>query len=115
MDFVVNGNEVRCLREKRDGSGESVCIVTFDQHLEAIAPHVCAVLSAHEQQELQDWLELRRRSHSQPMTALMVEALPDLLLQARDAVISGVEIDQKLFAELELALEQFRSTLNARR
>ena len=57
MRFVPVGRSIECQRLGSDGAYHHV--VSFDAHLELIAPHVAAVLSGSEQHELRLWFSDR--------------------------------------------------------
>ena len=118
MEFVQSGNQIDCVRISRDrerGVASRRVVVSFDAHLETIAPHVKGLLKRTERRQLQQWLEDRRSLKAKPTEQTVLETLPSLLTQAGGAIGQLPVVDEKLFAELELATDLFRSALDAKR
>lgn len=118
MEFVQNGNQIDCVRTSRNRRKDDVSrvvVASFDAHLETIAPHVKGLLKRAEIKQLENWLEDRRKLKAKPAAETILETLPGLLMQAREAVDQLPVIDERLFAELQLATEVFQSALDAKR
>ncbi|UZE95794.1 hypothetical protein [Alkalimarinus alittae] len=117
MNFIRTNHAVQCVRTRQvDGREVSEVVVSFDEQLNTIAPHVSALLSTEEVNQLGAWLEERARLQHElkdkPLGITVLEALPGLLQEATDAVRLLDTLDSSLHNQIEDSLRLFRSTLD---
>lgn len=117
MNFVQTNQSVQCVRtHQQQGRTTSEVVVSFDTQLSTIAPHVSALLSADEIDQLDAWLEERKQLQSEledkPLGNAVLEVLPGLLQEATDAVRELEVIDMSLRTQIEQSLQLFRTELN---
>lgn len=117
MNFVQTNQSVQCVRmHQENGRTVSEVIVSFDEQLSIIAPHVSALLSADEINQLGAWLEERKQLQQElkdkPLGIAVLEALPGLIQEATNAVRHLDTVDILLHNQIELSLHLFQTALN---
>lgn len=102
MNFTVAGNKIICSRKHKTARNADNFrqIVAFDAHLELVPPHVAAKLTKHEVEELEHFLQDRKRIQANPTEANLLEALPNLLAESAQALLSADELDRPLYLRL---------------
>ncbi|MFT7458646.1 MAG: hypothetical protein ACI909_001320 [Planctomycetota bacterium] len=116
MRFETEKNEVNCIRvlDEKDSSKETL-VATFDAHLDEVAPHIMASLSAAEQQQLMHWLNDRNVLREKSIKKIILCALPGLLDEASSAIDKLPAIPVELHKEISLAIGLFNDRLVANR
>ncbi|WP_250656568.1 hypothetical protein [Alkalimarinus coralli] len=118
MNFVQTNNAVQCVRTRYvDGREISEVVVSFDDQLCTIAPHVSAHLSSEEIKQLEAWLAERARLQNKlkekPLGTTVLEALPSLLQEATDAVRHLDSLDVTLHNQITQSLNLFSEALDS--
>lgn len=116
MIFVQTNQAVQCIRTHQEsGRTVSEVIVSFDKQLSTIAPHVSALLSTDEINQLGAWLEDRKQLQQElkdkPLGIAVLEALPGLIQEATDAVRHLDTLDISLHNQIEQSLHLFQTAL----
>ncbi len=116
MNFVQSNKSVQCIRtHQKHGKEISELIVSFDEQLATIAPHVSALLSAKEISQLDAWLiernKLQLALEDKPLGITVLEALPGLLQEAADAVSHLEQLDASLYRQIKQSLSLFNTAL----
>ena len=117
MNFVQTNQSVQCVRtHQENGRTVSEVVVSFDEQLSTIAPHVSALLSTDEINQLGAWLEERKQLQHElkekPLGIAVLEALPGLIQEATDAVRHLNTVDLSLHNQIEQSLHLFQTALN---
>ncbi|MFD2231985.1 hypothetical protein [Alkalimarinus sediminis] len=117
MNFVQTNHAVQCVRTHQEsGRTVSEVVVSFDAQLSTIAPHVSALLSTDEINQLSAWLEerkqLQKELQDKPLGVAVLEALPGLVQEATEAVEQLEALDVSLHTQIEQSLRLFRTALN---
>ena len=114
MKFITTEHKVKCIRELDSGEVE---VVDFDIGVTQVAPHVAAVLSSLEIQELEAWLKARHQLQAhldqRPDEQNVVEVLPELIRKATLALEQLGQIDRSVKKELKLRISELKQTLKA--
>lgn len=114
MKFSVAGSKIICSRI--DNTVESAnkyrAVVEFDEHLDAVPPHVAAKLTQGEVEELEHFLADRKRIQANPAEVNMLEALPELLDEATDILGSANRLNETLYRKLHSSIGRLRRTLD---
>jgi ABC-type dipeptide/oligopeptide/nickel transport system ATPase component len=115
MEFVIDSGKVNCLRlqcDARSGRRQKKLVCSFHENVSRVAPHVAAVLSADEVQQLQQWLDeraqLQAKLQQEPMEKTLLVTLPMLFQQASDALDQVEALDGELYDAIELHLRQLQ-------
>ena len=117
MNFIQTNHAVQCVRTHFEHGREvSEVVVSFDEQLSTIAPHVSALLSTEEINQLGAWLEertkLQQELKEKPLGMTILEALPGLMQEATDAVRHLESLDASLHSQIEDSLHLFRIALD---
>jgi len=117
MNFIQTNHSVQCVRTHLEHGHEvSEVVVSFDEQLSTIAPHVSAALSTEEINQLDTWLkeraQLQQELKEKPLGLTILEALPGLMQEATDAVRHLETLDASLHSQIEDSLHLFRIALD---
>lgn len=119
MEFVTNGNQIDCIRRvacNQTQEAREITIVSFDNNQEVIPPHVAACLTPEENKQLQGWLYeravLTEKLEKDSIEETVLDALPELLIKAREALEKVETIDFELFKRLKISLRELDERLN---
>lgn len=117
MEFVRKNHAIQCVRcYQHQGREVSEVVVSFDEQLDTIAPHVTAALSTQELNQLRAWLDerqqLRHELKDKPLGITVLEALPGLIQEATEAAQCLDRIDISLHQDIEQSLRLLKTALN---
>ncbi|WP_286238801.1 hypothetical protein [Neptuniibacter halophilus] len=115
MRFITTEQKVHCIRLLPEGEEQTV--VTFDIGIDTVAPHVAALLSQREIEELEKWLAdrsvLRQEIKKRTPEEVILGAFPGLICEATEALKSRGHLSQELKQELKSQLKAFKAELEA--
>ncbi|MFQ5575156.1 MAG: hypothetical protein ACE5E0_05990 [Terriglobia bacterium] len=114
MKFTVAGSKIICSRIDNTVEEEADTyrrVVDFDAHLDTVPPHVVAKLTQGEIEELEHFLADRQRIQANPAEVNMLEALPELIGEAAEALESVNRLNKTMYQKLASAVEQLREAL----
>ena len=115
MEFVVDGNQVMCVRfvtDARSGQVRRDIVSRFDTHLHSIAPHVAACLKPDEINELKSWLHERRELQKTHATDTLLRSIPELLSRAEAILNEKTSISENTIQQLQESVCQFSQKLS---
>lgn len=110
MEFELHETSVNCIRTKPNGTRDVV--ISFDAHLNDIAPHVRGMLTNHELRELRQWFESQRELTASPTEgAQLFDRLQSLALGARLSFTDNGHIDQNKVDEIQGVVNEIHLAL----
>ena len=107
MRFVIDRNQVNCIRPEENDA----IVATFDAHLREVAPHVAALLSYSERNQLEQWLADRDQILDFDKEQAALHALPELIEEACKYLENEPEIPKDLFSKLNAAITHLAGIL----
>lgn len=119
MDFVNDNGKIICLREtpaQEGNSSRQIVVVSFDELVTSVPPHVASTLSSEEIIQLELWLKerenLKNKLQEDTMEKTVLETLPAFFQEALYALDEIDEIDVHLFNEIKDYLLKIDNKLN---
>ncbi|MDX1507942.1 MAG: hypothetical protein R3358_06660 [Woeseiaceae bacterium] len=114
MRFTVAGNKVICSRTDNTVEGENKYrqVVEFDAHLDEVPPHVAARLTQGEIEELQEFLEDRKRIQAKPAEVNMLEVLPELIEEATQILHAVNRLNETMYRRLRKSIAEMVDALD---
>jgi hypothetical protein len=119
MEFITKDETILCIRiiKNKDSAKETRNTVTsFDARVGRVAPHVSAVLTVEEVNELELWLKdrtnLQSRLEGQPIEDTILESLPHILNQAVKALKHVNHLDSTVFRSIKESLSDLSEVLD---
>ncbi|TQV77399.1 hypothetical protein FLL45_05495 [Aliikangiella marina] len=120
MRFVTEDNQIKCIRTQLAADGESthsVEITSFDENQQQIPPHAAACLSEFEIKRLEAWLaeraSLKQKLEQEPVERTILDTLPDMMLQAKQALARIDQVDIELFKRLKKSIRELDEHLDS--
>jgi hypothetical protein len=115
MKFTAAGSKIICSRVDNTVENRTTYrqVVDFDAHVESVPPHVAAKLTQGEIEELEYFLEDRRRIQADPADINMLEALPELIEEVTDALYSANQLNEAIYKRLFASVERLTAALNS--
>ncbi|WP_067868755.1 hypothetical protein [Neptuniibacter marinus] len=114
MKFITTDSKVKCIREI---AGQEKLIVDFDINVNQVAPHVAALLSTYEINELEAWLTardtLQEHLEEMPNEKNIIDILPELMHEATQALKELGYIDKQVKKELKLRSRELSTLLKS--
>jgi hypothetical protein len=112
MRFSFDGLKIVCKRTVNKVVGETLTdVVEFDAHVDAIPPHVMALLTPSERKELDHFLVEKERLQGTLEDTVVLEALPTLIEKVRGLLATLDRIDEGLHQQLTTSTNRLRDTL----
>lgn len=115
MKFQVEGRQINCIRIEKDrktGESEERVVATFDAHLDFAAPHVAAMLTRNELEQLNLWLQDRKKIQSKSKQQTLLESLPKILQEATKALDTTPVLNEETLKELIMRMHAFAEALD---
>ncbi|MBY4677336.1 hypothetical protein [Marinobacterium arenosum] len=119
MKFVTEGDKVNCVRISTDphtGKPVEAVVVSFDANVDRVAPHVAAELGPQEIAQLEQWLQERARLQAaladKPVEVAVLEALPGVLIEARQALATVDRLDGAVYSQIRETVRQLNEALD---
>lgn len=119
MEFITVGETINCVRVFNDpdtGRERKQVVISFNAQVDRVAPHVAAVLSGDERQQLEDWLADRARLQSvlekKSIESTILETLPALMMQAVEALDTLQTVDLKSYEAIRESVKDLTAALD---
>lgn len=118
MEFITEGDTVKCIRCVPEGNHENrITVATFHIDVDRVAPHVASALSSEEISELEQWLEDRSKLQDvlkeRPIEITILEALPGVLDQSVSAIKELGQLDKNLYKAIKQKMAALTSELDS--
>ncbi len=110
MRFEIDGNQVKCIRPEKN----NLEIISFDAHLNEVAPHVEALLNDNECYQLELWLRERQQVLKFSKGQVALSALPELIAEACLALDKEPEISENLFQKLDEGIKHLSKVISTK-
>ncbi|WP_163836272.1 hypothetical protein [Spartinivicinus ruber] len=110
MHFKLEGASIHCIRTHTNHKTNTITeeiVVSFDSHLQEVAPHVAARLTEDEIFSLRHWLKERDQIDQEPTAQNLLEALPDVIEKATEALADLDHLDKITYDKLVNIIEVF--------
>ncbi|MDE1464163.1 hypothetical protein [Spartinivicinus poritis] len=114
MQFKLEGASIHCIRKHKSRKTNKIneeVVVSFDSHLKEVAPHVAARLTEDEIFSLRHWLKEREQINQEPTAQNLLEALPDVIEKATEALAELDHLDKITYDKLVNMIEIFLSKI----
>ncbi|MBR9867062.1 MAG: hypothetical protein GYB20_08280 [Oceanospirillales bacterium] len=118
MEFITSGETVNCVRVSDDpgtGREKKQVVISFNAQVDRVAPHVAAVLTGEERQQLESWLTDRARLKSvleeKSIESTILETLPALMIQAVQALDTLPTVDRQTYEAIRVSVKDLTDAL----
>jgi len=119
MDFITEHGRINCVRKDIHHNVEVQQyyeIVSFDEVVSSIPPHVAILLSREEHMHLELWLKerelLKRKLENDSMAQTILDALSAFLQEAICALDNEPVLDEIQYREINYYLMEFDKKMN---